>query len=88
MKIKTQIVKKLKISNYDESQNSKYDKTKKNQIVIKLLKSHCDNNKKNSNCDETQNSNCDEMQNSRCDITHIVMKLKNSNCDRTQKLKL
>ena len=46
MKLKTQIMIKFKDSNFDETKNSNCDKTRKNQIVMKLKRPDCDETQK------------------------------------------
>ena len=73
-------------------------KTKKTEIVTKLINSHCEKSKtqivtklKNLNCNKTKiNLNWDKIQIKVGQIskTQTVTKLHNSNGDKTQQLKL
>ena len=54
MNSKPQIIRRLKHSNSVKTQNSHCDDIKKNQIVMKLKKTHSVMNLNNSNYEETQ----------------------------------
>ena len=86
---KTQIVTKLKKSNWDKILNSKCDKIKKkNQIVTKLKKNPIVTKLKNKKCDKTQKLKL--WQNSKVKLWQNLKKnkfwpklKKNSNCDNS-----
>ena len=95
IKLKTQIVMKLKNSNGDKTQKLKLWQNSKTQIVTKLKNSNCDNLKTQivtteiltkQNYDKTQVVT--KLKNSKCDKIQIVTKLKNSKCDKNKKFKL
>ena len=76
---KTQIVIKLKNSNYDQTQKLKLWKNSKTKIVIKL------NFWQNSSCDKTQIvTKLKLWQNSLCDKTQIVRKNQKLKCYKSQ----